>query len=77
VPKAGRKPKPEDQRRHQHLAAHDWVAVVDQPYEGHMPDPGVLPERTRELWDVVSRMPHCVLWTAADRQFAVDTAHVH
>jgi hypothetical protein len=59
------------------VAADDWFAVVDKPYIGHVPDPGVLPERTREWWAVVSRMPHCMLWSEADWQFAVDTAHVH
>ena len=77
MPTAGRKPKPEEQRRHQHLPTHDWVAVADEPYRGHVPEPGELPERTHQWWDVVSRMPHCVLWSDADWQFAVDTAHVH
>jgi hypothetical protein len=77
VPTAGRKPKPEEQRRHQHASTHDWIAVADEPYRGHVPDPGELPERTRQWWDVVSRMPHCALWSETDWQFAVDTAHVH
>lgn len=31
---------------------------------------------TRRWWKSVSTMPHCALWTAADWQFAIDTAIV-
>lgn len=34
------------------------------------------PEETLRWWEAVSRMPHCVLWTEADWQFAIDTARV-
>ncbi|MBA8925923.1 hypothetical protein BC739_003122 [Kutzneria viridogrisea] len=34
------------------------------------------PEETLRWWDEVSRMPHCVLWTPSDWQFALDTARV-
>jgi hypothetical protein len=36
--------------------------------------PAEWPEETLRWWDVVSHMPHCVLWTDADWRFAVDTA---
>lgn len=32
------------------------------------------PTETKRWWKTVSRMPHCVLWTEADWQFALDTA---
>lgn len=32
------------------------------------------PAETKRWWRTVSRMPHCVLWTDADWQFALDTA---
>lgn len=35
------------------------------------------PARTRKWWSVVSSMPHCVLWTQADWEDALDTAEVH
>lgn len=34
------------------------------------------PRRTRKWWATISRMPHCILWTDADWQFALDTALV-
>lgn len=34
------------------------------------------PAETQHWWSAVSRMPHCVLWTDADWQFALDTALV-
>jgi len=38
--------------------------------------PGEWPAETRRWWAAVSRMPHCVLWSAADWQFALDSAVV-
>jgi hypothetical protein len=32
---------------------------------------------TRRWWNVISRMPHCVLWADADWQFALETALVY
>jgi hypothetical protein len=34
------------------------------------------PEGCRERWAVWSTMPHCVLWSAADWTFAVDSLHI-
>jgi len=73
-------------------AVHDWTEVLGAPYEGARPklptrmrvDPesGMAsrvswPATTKRWWEVVSRMPHCRLWTEADWQTAVDTAEVH
>lgn len=38
--------------------------------------PAGWPEATREWWDVVSRMPHTVLWDEGDWQFARDTLYL-
>ncbi len=35
------------------------------------------PARTQRWWAVISAMPHCVLWTDADWQFALDVAEIH
>lgn len=77
MPAPGRKPKPEDQRRNRSRPVHDWVEVLDAPYEGPTPNIGRLPARTKAWWATISRMPHCVIWTEADWLFAVETAHVH
>lgn len=73
-------------------AAHDWTEVENVPYSGAVPklpqrwgiEPleGVRvrlkwPARTLQWWRVVSRMPHCVLWTEADWQYALDVAEAH
>lgn len=88
----GRKLKPEDQRRNHHPPTHEWTEVEDVPYDGavpHLParwglDPleGVrvrlrYPARTLGWWAVISRMPHCVLWTPADWQYALDVVECH
>lgn len=77
MPATGRKPKPEDQRRNKSRPVHDWIEVLDTPYEGPVPAVGRLPTRTKTWWTAITSMPHCVIWDASDWQFAVDTAHVH
>jgi hypothetical protein len=77
MPAVGRKPKPEDQRRNRSQPAHEWLDVLDAPYDGPVPSIGRVAARTKQWWAVVSSMPHCVLWDPSDWQFAVDTALVH
>lgn len=92
MPVAGRKPKPEAERRNRMPAVHDWTEVDDVPYAGKVPklptryrtdqETGVpvratWPEATKRWWATVSRMPHCTLWTDADWEFALETAEVH
>lgn len=78
MPAAGRKPKPEDQRRNQNRPTFDWIQVVNVPYEGPVPVlGGTVPARTKRWWQVVTKMPHCILWDEADWEFAVATAFVH
>jgi hypothetical protein len=88
---AGRKPadRPTVTR---HKPTVDWTEVINVPYNGDRPDlptsrsvinpKGEIQEfpienRTREWWDAISTMPHCVLWSKSDWMFAVDTAMVH
>lgn len=88
----GRKPKPEGQRRNRVPSRHEWTEVENTPYTGRRPklpprfridrETGlsvrtVWPARTKAWWETVSTMPHCRLWTAADWEFALETAEVH
>lgn len=77
MPAIGRKPKPEDQRRNRHQPTHEWIDVLNAPYEGGVPAVGRLPARSQRWWSTISRMPHVVLWDESDWQFAIDTAHIH
>ena len=89
---AGRKPKPEGERRNRHAPTHDWSEVPNIPYAGSVPKlatrrrtdpdtglsmPASWPAATKRWWETVSRMPHCKLWTESDWQFAMDTAEIH
>ena len=87
----GAKPKDDDQKVTRHPLTQDWVDVVDVPYSGKKPGlpskvryvvKGAMleqrmPTQTRAWWKRVTAMPHCVLWTETDWQFALDTAMVH
>ena len=76
MPVAGRKPKPDGQKRNRVKPVHDWTEVPDTPYEGQHPDPpeGVqLPAGAERWWSTLVRMPHCVLWADSDWTFALDT----
>lgn len=77
MPVPGRKPKPESQRVNRNRPTHEWVEVLDEPFAGEAPElPEAIgwPAGTRRWWDVLSRMPHCSLWSESDWQFALDTA---
>ena len=80
---AGRKPRADRAQLHnpRNRPVHEWVEVVDVPYEGPWPSlprrAGGWPARTRRWWRVISTMPHCVLWTDADWQYALDVAEAH
>lgn len=75
----GRKPKPAGQAVNRSAPTHDWVDVVEVPFDGESPD---LPEDvawsgfTRRWWDVVRRLPHAVLWRPGDWLSAVECAFV-
>lgn len=75
---AGRKPKPDGEKRNKTKPSIDWQEVVDVPYGGPKPHPGYdLPWESRYLWEALSTMPHCVLWEAADWRIAIDTIRLH
>lgn len=82
MPVAGRKPKPDGQKRNRHAPTHDWVEVPNVPFaDGRRlppkrPGGKAWPARTKAWWRVVSSMPHCVLWAASDWEYALDTAQV-
>lgn len=73
----GRKPKPEDQRRNKVQPRHDWLDVLDEPYNGTKPALTIRRKATVAWWEAVSSMPHCIIWTPTDWQFALDTARIH
>lgn len=73
----GRKPKDDDRKVTRHPLTHDWMDVPEVPFAGERP---VLPRvgaATREWWERVSTMPHCLLWQPSDWGFALDTARLH
>ena len=80
MPVPGRKPKPDGQSVNRNKPTHDWTEVVDEPFANppklpkSMPNGLPWPSWTKRWWQVVSTMPHCVLWTASDWEFAYDTA---
>ncbi len=82
MPVAGRKPKPEGQRRHRVKPVHEWIEVQDAPFDNPFPLPSSQPSglpwpaATKRWWQAVSMMPHCCLWGESDWQFAQDTAIV-
>lgn len=82
MPVAGRKPKPEGQARNRNKPTHDWTEVEDVAFgdgpklPSKMPNGLPWPAPTRRWWASVSSMPHCVLWSESDWQFALDTAFV-
>ncbi|GAA3751009.1 hypothetical protein [Micromonospora maritima] len=63
-------------------AVGEWTEVLNIPYDGPSLDlpkakrggPKWLPE-VEAWWEVVRKMPHCVLWEAADWLFALETAY--
>jgi len=86
---AGRKPsdRPTVTR---HKPTHDWTEVLNVPYDGEHPElpltrtilkgdePIEIPieNRTRDWWNALTKMPHCVLWQDSDWAFVLDTAMV-
>lgn len=88
----GRKPpQAGDTPRHRVEPVHDWTDVPDVPFAGPWPvdlpegrvivtkdgpiDVDLQPE-TRAWWETIKTMPHAVLWTESDWQFAKATAIV-
>lgn len=90
MPVAGRKPV-DGPKRNRMPPTHEWTLVADVPFEGEvpvsLPESRLIDTKTGQevvdvspltaaWWADVCRMPHCVLWTATDWQFALVTALV-
>lgn len=66
--------------KHGRTPTADWIDVQDVPYAGPSPDLPKLAGRRKwadlvvQWWEQVRSMPHCVLWTPTDWQFALETA---
>ena len=73
----GAKPKPEGRKVTGHPLTQEWTDVQAVPYEGAKPDPGRLAKGPARWWKTISSMPHCVLWTESDWQFALDTLVIY
>ena len=87
---AGRKPsdRPTVTR---HKPTVDWTEISNVPYDGPTPElplsrsvikegePIEIPiqNRTRDWWNALIQMPHCILWQDSDWAFAIDSAMVH
>jgi hypothetical protein len=75
--------KPAETRRRRNAPIHEWIEVENVPFENapplprQQPNDEKWPRATRRWWRYISSMPHCVLWSDADWQFAIDTAYVH
>ena len=82
MPAAGRKPNEGKPVRHRVKPVHEWTEVEGVAFGGgpklpaRTPDDQTWPARTKAWWEVIRRMPHCVLWDASDWEFALDTALV-
>lgn len=77
MPVAGRKANTGQPVRHRIKPVHDWIEVDGVPYEDGPGLAGKWPAAVLRWWDVIRRMPHCVLWEEADWRFAMDTAYVY
>lgn len=76
MPVRGTHPKPDGQKRNRVKPVYEWTEVVKVPYTGPVP---VRPDptwslRTMKYWEVLTHMPHCILWEDSDWQTARDTA---
>jgi hypothetical protein len=84
--------KPNERAVTRHTPKVDWTEVENKPFDGPTPElplsrsfinpKGEVQEvpienRTRDWWNAVTKMPHCVLWQPSDWQFCLDTAMVH
>lgn len=82
MPIAGRKPKPDGQKRNRVAPVVDWVDVLDVPFTSAPKMPAKMPDgrawlpSTKRWWKAVSSMPHCALWAESDWSFAFDTLAV-
>ena len=90
MPVPGRTPKPAGQAVNRNKPTTEWVEVLNVPYAGARPELPVtrtvigqfgpveveIKGITRDWWDTISAMPHCILWAGSDWAFALTTALV-
>ncbi len=81
MPLPGRKPKPAGQAVNRNKPTHEYVEIPNVPAPGRelpatMPNGKAWPYSTEGWWANISTMPHTVLWTESDWQFAYDTAYI-
>jgi hypothetical protein len=84
--------KPNDRSVNRTPSKIDWTDVENVPYEGPVPELPLsrtyinpkgevqevpIEKRTRDWFEAITKMPHCVLWHPSDWQFCLDTAMVH
>lgn len=89
---AGRPLKAQGQAVTRHKPVHDWDDIENTPFSGPVPvklptktirtlpfggteDLPINP-MTRQWWRIVTRMPHCRLWTESDWEYCLATAIV-
>jgi hypothetical protein len=88
MPPAGAKPKIRSQIRHRNTPMTEWrdFANVPNPNPPNMPPAAELkaatgltrwPARTRKWWRSISTMPHTIVWTEDDWDFAAETSFLH
>lgn len=72
----GRVPSGGSAERKGHLRI-EQVEVADVPFPGPAPAAsGKWLKATKDWWGTVVTMPHCVLWSAADWEFAKETGGI-
>ena len=72
-------PAPSQTKKRRNADTHEWQDVVNVPYGGpspELPDSYEWGPACRAWYSAVRSMPHCVLWTASDWMFALETAFV-
>lgn len=89
MPVSGAKPKPAGQAVHRVKPVFEWREVENTPYNGpaprlwtkrtvSLPFGGTVDHAphamTRRWWKTITHMPHCILWTDSDWEFALATS---
>lgn len=83
MPVAGRKPKPDGQKRHRVKPVHDWTDVPNVPFDAapklpkYRADGRPWPAGSKRKWAAWSTMPHCRLWGPSEWDYALDSLELH
>lgn len=86
----GRKPKPEGEKVTRHQLSQGWIDVPDVPFGvddatglvtvelgKHPEGRRKWSQATRDWWEDIASMPHCVLWGPAEWRYARTTALIY